>query len=97
MAKYILYHVPCPIYSQWLTLATSDSERKSATATSVVPAVAKAWGLAGSVEHSYGRHCTLVKLPPSMGFSRQEYWSGVPLPSPEDLPNPGIKLGSPAL
>ena len=26
---------------------------------------------------------------PSMGFSRQEYWSGLPFPSPEDLPNPG--------
>ena len=34
--------------------------------------------------------------PPSMGFSRQEYWSGLPLPSPGDLPNPGIKPGSPA-
>ena len=32
-----------------------------------------------------------------MGFSRQEYWSGLPLPSPGDLPNPGIKPGSPAL
>jgi len=32
--------------------------------------------------------------PPSMGFSRQEYWSGVPFPSPEDLPNPGIEPGS---
>ena len=29
-----------------------------------------------------------------MEFSRQEYWSGLPLPSPEDLPNPGIKPGS---
>ena len=28
---------------------------------------------------------------PSMGFSRQEYWSGLPVPFPEDLPNPGIK------
>ena len=28
--------------------------------------------------------------PPSMGFSRQESWSGVPFPSPGDLPNPGI-------
>ena len=28
--------------------------------------------------------------PPSMGFSRQEYWSGLPFPSPGDLPNPGI-------
>ena len=34
---------------------------------------------------------------PSMGFSRQEYWSGVPFPSPGDLPNPGIEPRSPAL
>ena len=33
----------------------------------------------------------------SMGFPRQEYWSGLPFPSPEDLADPGIKLGSPAL
>ena len=33
----------------------------------------------------------------SVGFSRQEYWSGLPCPSPEDLPNPGIKTGSPIL
>ena len=33
--------------------------------------------------------------PPSTGFSRQEYWSGVPFPSPEDLPKPGIEPGSP--
>ena len=31
------------------------------------------------------------------GFSRQEYWSGLPLPSPGDLPNPGIKPESPTL
>ena len=36
------------------------------------------------------------QAPPSMGFSRQEYWSGVPFPSPGDLPNPGIEPGSPA-
>ena len=36
------------------------------------------------------------QAPPSMGFSRQEYWSGVPFPSPGDLPNPGIKPRSPA-
>ena len=34
---------------------------------------------------------------PSMVFSRQEYWSGLPLPSPGDLPDPGIEPGSPAL
>ena len=32
-----------------------------------------------------------------MGFSRQEYWSGLPFPSPEDLPHPGIEPGSPTL
>ena len=37
------------------------------------------------------------QAPPSMGFSRQEYWNGLPFPSPEDLPDPGIKSGSPAL
>ena len=33
----------------------------------------------------------------SMGFSRQEYWSGLPFLSPGDLPDPGIEPGSPAL
>ena len=37
------------------------------------------------------------QVPLSMGFSRQEYWSGLPSPSPGALPNPGIKPGSPAL
>ena len=37
------------------------------------------------------------QAPPSLGFSRQEYWSGLPCPSPGDLPNPGIEPGSPAL
>jgi len=32
-----------------------------------------------------------------MGFSRQEYWSGLPFPSPGDLPDPGIEPRSPAL
>ena len=38
-----------------------------------------------------------LQAPPSKGFSRQEYWSGLPFPSPEDLLDPGIKPGSPAL
>ena len=37
------------------------------------------------------------QAPPSMGFSRQEYWSGLPFPSPGDLSDPGIKPRSPAL
>ena len=37
------------------------------------------------------------QAPPSMGFSRQEYWIGLPFPSPGDLPDAGIKPGSPPL
>ena len=37
------------------------------------------------------------QAPLSMGFSRQEYWSGLPFPSPGDLPDPGIEPWSPAL
>ena len=42
--------------------------------------------------------CTAAhQAPLSMELSRQEYWSGLPLPSLGDLPDPGIKPGSPAL
>ena len=37
------------------------------------------------------------QAPLSMGFSRQEYWSGLPFPSPGNLPYPGIEPRSPAL
>ena len=37
------------------------------------------------------------QAPSSMGFSRQEYWNGLPFPPPGDLPDPGIELWSPTL
>ena len=37
------------------------------------------------------------QAPPSIGFSRQECWSGLPFPSPWDLSDPGIEPGSPTL
>ena len=40
---------------------------------------------------------SLYQAPPSVRFSRQEYWSGLPFPSPGDLPDPGIEPRSPAL
>ena len=52
----------------------------------------------------FSRVCLFVTLwtithqaPLSMGFSRQEYWSGLPCPPPGDLPDPGIEPGPPAL
>ena len=37
------------------------------------------------------------QAPPSVGFSKRTYWSGLPFPSPGDLPDPGIEPRSPAL
>ena len=37
------------------------------------------------------------QVPLSMGFSRQEYWTGLPFPSPGDLPDPGIEPESPTM
>ena len=58
----------------------------------------------GSVSHSVGgvRLCATpwtvaCQAPLFMGLPRQEYWRGLPFPSPGDLPDPGIKPGSPAL
>ena len=55
----------------------------------------------GLVSQSHPTLCNPMdgSLPGSVihGFSRQEYWSGLPFPSPGHLPNPGIEPGSPAL
>ena len=48
-----------------------------------------------SVTQSHPTLCNPI-TPLSMGFSREEYWSGPPFPSPEDLPESGIKPKSPA-
>ena len=42
-------------------------------------------------------HVLLCQAPLSMGFPRQEYWSGLPFPTPGYLPNPGMKPMSPVL
>ena len=47
------------------------------------------------VSHSLRPYGTVAcQAPLSLGFSRQEYWSGLPFPSPGDLPDPGIELVS---
>ena len=49
-------------------------------------------------EDSFATPWTVAhRAPLSMGFSSQEYWSGLPFPSPGDVPDPGIKPTSPAL
>ena len=65
-------------------LSNSKKERKKVKSLSRVRLFATPWTVA-------------YQAPLSMGFSRQECWSGLPFPSPGDLPDPGIKPGSPAL
>ena len=48
-----------------------------------------------AVSDSLQTHGLICQAPLSMGFSRQEYWSGLPFPTPGDLSNPGIKPTSP--
>ena len=64
------------------------------------------WGLSSLCSVSYSVMRDSLKVTPwttahqahlSMGFTRQEYWSGLPFPSPRNLPDPGIEPGSPAL
>ena len=64
------------------------------------PPCSQKWKWSRSVvSHSLWPHGLTIayQAPQSMGFSRQEYWSGLPFPSPGDLPNPGIEPRSPAL
>jgi len=50
------------------------------------------------MSESFVTHMTIARQAPlSIGFPRQEYWSGLPFPSSGDLPKPGIKPMSPAL
>ena len=49
------------------------------------------------VQHFVTPWTVAHQAPPSMEFSRQAYWSGLPFPSPGDLPDPGIEPGFPAL
>ena len=65
-------------------LATTTKRQKAKHSLSRVWLFATPWTVA-------------YQAPPSMGSSRQEYWSGLPFSSPGDLTNPGIELGSPAL
>ena len=51
-----------------------------------------------SRDHLFATPWTIaLQAPLSMGFSKQEFWSGLPFSSPEGLPNPGIEPRSPAL
>ena len=92
--SYECAHVQCVQWGQALCLCVYHFILTTLhTACTVLSCFSLAWLSATlwTIDH---------QAPLSMGFSRQEYWSGVPCPPPEDLPYPGIKstsLTSPAL
>ena len=55
------------------------------------------WLMLGHVQLFVTPYTVALQAPLSRRFMRQEYWSGLPYPSPGDLPHPGIELRSPAL
>ena len=63
----------------------------------IPPPVGFTWPVKVKVLVSQSCPTLALLVTPSMGFSRQESWSGLPFPSPGDLPHPGIQPRSPAL
>ena len=57
----------------------------------------KRWELLSRVQFFATPRTVVPQIPLFMGFSKQEYWSREPFPSPGDVPNPGIEPESPAL
>ena len=80
--KYLVFYANLP--SKWWEIITILVVHCEVKSLSHIWLFATPWAVA--------HHASL-----SMGFSRQEYWSGLPFPSPGDLPNPGIEPRSPVI
>ena len=77
--------IPSPLLALFLVMPT-----KARWSSTIVKLLSRVWLFATPWTVVY-------QAPLSIGFSRQEYWSGFPFPSPGDLPDPWIKPGSPTL
>ena len=77
------FFLPIP-FSHWLPMMVSLGLWWCGLVTKSCPTLTTPWTM-------------VCQTPLSMGFSRQEYWSGLPFPSPGDFPDPGIEPRSPAL
>ena len=84
----------CPILQKDASLASFGLLLHASLASQFLFGFSRGLALAGKerVEREH-RVCIIL----SMGFPRQEYWSGLPFPSPEDLSNPGMEPESPAV
>ena len=76
---------------------TKETRNKQAPNVKYLIQRPQSWkGSRSRVRHFATPWTVAHQAPPSMGFSRPEYWSGLPFPSPGDLPNPGIEPRSPS-
>jgi len=87
---YLHFHVHCKIFTIYKTWKQPKCLLPGEMIDTWWKLLSRVWLFATPWTVAY-------QAPPSMGFSRQEYWSGLPFPSPEYLPDPGIELESPAL
>ena len=78
-------------------VAQSQTRLKRLSSSSMHPLVKVKVKLLSRVRLFATPRTVAYQAPPPMGFSRQKYWSGLPYPSPEDLPDPGIEPRCPAL
>ena len=84
IGRQVLYHWTTKKVHIFHYFTLKEIQRKKVKLLSHVQLFVTPWAVAYQVS-------------PSMGFSRQEYWSGLPFPSLGDLPDPGIEPGSPTL
>ena len=84
-------------YSFILYINTSSSKTWKIKWSNVRWGIFRLWKLLSCVQLFVIPWTIVCQAPLSMEFSRQEYWSELPFPSPWDLPNPGIEPGFPAL
>ena len=98
----------CLVTQSWVTkLTLGPTPKVSWSTASLSPRsylncccclITQSWVTKLTLSNSFGTPWTVAhQAPLSMGFSRQEYWNGLAFPSPGNLPDPGIKLTSPAL
>ena len=82
----VVINLNCALESAGQFLKTTEAHFYPASVALLSPSRVRLFVAPWTVAH---------QAPPSMGFSRQEYWGGLPFPSPGELPDPGIKPESP--
>ena len=91
---------------EWTAISFSRGSSRPRTRTPVSHIAGRFFTIWATRESEVAQPCptlcdpmesSLHQAPPSVGFSRQEYWSGLPFPSPGNLPDPGIEPRSPSL